>query len=198
LSGLLALVVVGLSGCQTTPSNTTEVASATAKNEGVFLRAGDTVKVAFPGSPNLDTTQPIRRDGKIVMPLVGEVMAEGLSPDTLQDKLIKLYEPQIGSKQVVVTLEASSFPVFVTGAVIHPGKILSDHAPTALEAVMEAGGFDLKTANMKMVKISRLEKGEMKHYVLNLKDALDGGKNTKPFYLKPNDIVYVPERLVVF
>ena len=122
----------------------------------------------------------------------------GLTPGVLQEKLIKLYADQISSKEVVVTVESSSFPVFVTGSVIHPGKINTDHPMTALEAVMEAGGFDYNTANMSSVKISRMENGMMKSYKLDLKKALDGDKNTKPFYLKPNDILFVPERLQIF
>lgn len=196
---MLALVAVVFSGCQTVPSHPPTVATENeAHVEGIILRAGDAIKVSFPGSPNLDTAQPIRRDGKIVMPLVGEVEAAGLTPDALQSKLIKLYASQISSSEVLVTLESSSFPVFITGSVVHPGKILSDHPMTALEAVMEAGGPDYNTANMKAVKVSRMEKGEMKSYKLDLKAALDGGKNGKPFYLKPNDIVFVPERFQIF
>ena len=104
---------------------------------------------------------------------------------------------QISSKEVIVFVQSSSFPVFVSGAVIHPGKILSDHPITALEAVMEAGGFDYNTANLKSVKVIRNENGVMKNYVVNLKSILDGNAN-KPFYLKPSDIVYVPERLQIF
>jgi polysaccharide export outer membrane protein len=196
---LLALIAVGVSGCQATaPHQAAQAASEEARVEAIILRAGDGIKISFPGAPNLDTAQPIRRDGKIVMPLVGEVEAAGLTPDALQQQLIKLYADQISSKEVLVTLESSSFPVFVTGSVIHPGKILSDHPITALEAVMEAGGFDYNTANLRSVKVSRLEKGVMKNYKLDLKAALEGGKDNKPFYLKPNDIVFVPERLVIF
>lgn len=49
-------------------------------SEAIILREGDLLKVTFPGSPNLDTTQPIRRDGKLNLPLIGEVEASGLSP----------------------------------------------------------------------------------------------------------------------
>jgi polysaccharide export outer membrane protein len=197
-SALLAVTALGLAGCQTATNNPTNIASEEARTDGIVLRAGDSLKVSFPGSPNLDTAQPIRRDGKMVMPLVGEVEAAGLTPDALQAKLVKLYKSQLASSEIVVTVESSSFPVYVTGAVIHSGKINSDHPINALEAVMEAGGFEYNTANMKAVKVSRMEKGEMKHYILNLKDALEGGKNNKPFYLKPNDIIFVPQRLQIF
>lgn len=198
-SGLFLVAAMLFSGCATTNQNSVQKPSAgqTAHAETILLREGDVVKVSFPGSPNLDTTQQIRRDGKITMPLVGDVEAAGLSPDTLQANLIKLYAPQIASKQVVVAVQSSSFPVYVTGSVVHPGKVMSDHPITALDAIMEAGGFDYTTANLKSVKIIRNENGVMKNYKVNLKAVLDGD-SSKTFYLKPDDIVYVPERFQMF
>ncbi|HEY5041756.1 MAG TPA: polysaccharide biosynthesis/export family protein [Verrucomicrobiae bacterium] len=195
-SGLFLAAVLAFTGCATS-DGAKPSATPTVHSETITLRAGDILKVSFPGSVTLDTTQQIRRDGKIVLPLVGEVEAAGLTPDALQQNLIKLYSSQLTSKEVIVTVESSSFPVFVTGAVIHPGKILSDHPITALEALMEAGGPDYNTANLKTVKISRNENGVMKSYVVNLKAVLDGD-SSKTFYLKPEDIVYVPERFQMF
>jgi hypothetical protein len=62
---------------------------------------------------------------------------------------------------------------------------------------MEAGGFDYNTADMRHVKIVREEDGAMQHFIVDLKAVLEG-KETKPFYLKPKDIVYVPERFSPF
>jgi protein involved in polysaccharide export with SLBB domain len=117
--------------------------------------------------------------------------------DQLQDTLVKLYAPQIGSKDVTVELESSSFPVFVTGAVVRPGKVLSDHPMTALEAIMESGGFDYASANTRAVRIIRNENGVMKHFTINLQRVLDG-KDSTPFYLQTDDIIYVPERFQLF
>ena len=80
---------------------------------------------------------------------------------------------------------------------MHSGKVLSDHPMTALDAVMEAGGFSYDTADMKHVRIDRNENGVMQHYTVDLK-ALLVGKETKSFYLQPGDIVYVPERFSPF
>jgi len=199
LSGVLLAALFTLTGCETghfeKPPHATGAEPAHA--ETILLREGDTVKISFPASPNLDATQQIRRDGKITLSLVGEVAAAGLTTAELQQKLLKLFAPQISSKEVTVVLQSSSFPVFVTGSVIRPGKISSDHPLTALEAVMEAGGFDYTTANLKAVKIIRNENGTMKNYKVNLKNVLDG-KDNQPFYLKPDDIIYVPERLSLF
>ena len=194
-SGILLAALLSLTGCASPDGG--KPAAPTAHSETIILRAGDIVAISFPGSANLNTTQQIRRDGKIVLPLVGEVDAAGMSPDALQQSLVKLYATQLSSKEVLVALQSSSFPVFVTGAVIHPGKILSDHPITALEAVMEAGGPDYTTANLKSVKIIRNENGAMKNYKVNLKAVLDGD-NSQPFYLKPEDIIYVSEKFQIF
>jgi polysaccharide biosynthesis/export protein len=203
----LALIAAGmLAGCGTQFPLPTDALKeqaaktgelATTNSESMKLREGDVLKISFPGSPTFDTTQQIRRDGKITMPLVGEVDAAGMTPSALEKKLVDLYAPQLASKQVTVGVVSSSFPVYVTGMVMRPGKILSDHPISALEAVMEAGGFDYTKANLRDVVVIRREGNIMKNYKLNLKSVLQG-KQSKPFYLKPADIVYVPERFSMF
>jgi len=200
LAALVLAAVASFIGCNTMPAGDTIPGKPQMEkphSEAIILREGDTLKITFPGSPNLDTTQPIRRDGKLNLPLIGEMDAAGLSPAALQEKLVKAYASQISTKEVMVQVESSTFPVFVSGSVVHPGKILSDHPMTALEAVMEAGGFIYETANMKEVRIVREENGVFQHFVINLKSVLRG-EETKPFYLKPNDIIYVPERFSPF
>jgi len=192
--GLLALIT----GCQTQTSQVSGAShQAMVAPNVITLREGDVLKISFPGSPTLDTTQQIRRDGKITLPLVGEVQAAGITAETLQQNLINLYAPQLSSKEVIVTVASSTFPVFVTGSVIRPGKITSDHPITALDAIMEAGGFDYTRANLKAVRIIRHENDRVVNYTLNLKLVLDG-KETKAFYLQPDDIVFVPERFTWF
>src|SRR5208283_3840664 len=199
LACLFVAAATAFTGCETMPAGNSPSAQAMqaaldqAHSEELILREGDILKITFPGSPNLDTAQPIRRDGKLNLPLIGEVTAAGVTPDDLQKKLVDLYAAQMSSKEITVQVQSSTFPVFVTGQVVRPGKVLSDHPITALEAVMEAGGFDYNTANMKAVKIVRNENGVLLHFTVNLKAVLQGTE-TKPFYLKPQDIVFVPER----
>jgi polysaccharide export outer membrane protein len=168
-----------------------------AKSDSIVLREGDVVKITFPGAPNLNTTQAIRRDGKIALQLVGEFKAAGMTPTDMEKELLKLYAPQLQTKEVSVTVESSAFPVYVTGAVLRPGKIMSDRPLTALEAIMEAGGFDYAKANLKKVSVVRHENDRTDHFTLNLKGVLQGEKSEQ-FNLKPSDIVYVPERFSWF
>lgn len=161
----------------------------------IVLREGDVIQVAFPGAPALNTVQTIRRDGRIALPSVGELQASGFSPAELSAELTRIYGPQLVHKEVLVTLVSSSFSVFVSGAVLRPGKVVTDHPISALEAIMEAGGFDAARANLKEVVIIRA--GNALPRKLDLKRVLDGREST-PFPLMPGDIVHVPDRLVLF
>lgn len=200
--GAVLLLATGCKSTQTAESAAMAAAVAqsqadAAAGESLVLREGDTIRINFPAAPNLNVVQAIRRDGRITLPLVGEVQASGLTPTELEKRLLEAYGPQLQTKEVTVSLESSAFPVYVTGAVLRPGKVISDRPINALEAVMEAGGFDYNRANMKKVRVIRYESGRQESYVLDMKAILNG-LNPDPFKLKPSDILYVPERFVWF
>jgi polysaccharide export outer membrane protein len=202
----VALVVAG---CSTSPHGSTDpsgkapVTDQPVTNQipesarEIILREGDTLKISFPGAPNLDATPQIRRDGKIELALIGEMQAAGKTPAQLEKDLVEKYSPQLVSKEITVLVLSSSFPYFVTGAVVHSGKFESNHPITALEAVMEAGGPDYARANLTSVVVIRNEEGHVTNYTLNLKKVLDG-TDKEQFYLKPGDIIYVREKFVWF
>lgn len=188
-------------GCETVPAGTPISANDAQATDSLpdvlVLSEGDQVRITFPGAPNLDTTQQVRTDGRVTLAMVGEVVAAGMTPAQLEKKLLELYDAELVSKEVSVTVVSSQFTVFVTGAIRNPGKIVSNRPLSALEAVMEAGGFDTTRADMEAVRVVRLKDGVTQNYVVNLKQALEGGQ-TQPFYLKRSDIVYVPEKFSWF
>lgn len=195
---LTLMLLMAVAGCASPKYQFNELSEQTTnRSEPVLLREGDILRILFPSAPNLNASQQIRRDGKITLQLVGEVDAAGLTAAQLEKALIEKYRSQLTSPEVTVAVESSSFSAFVTGAVIKPGKITSSRPITALEAIMEAGGFDYVKANLKAVKVIRNEGGKVNNFTLDLKRVIDG-KETQPFYLKPSDIVYVPERFVIF
>jgi len=191
--GLAALALVF--GCQThNPPPAPLGLPGTNTTEIIRLREGDVLRISFPANANLNTTQPVRRDGMISMPLVGELKAAGKTPKELEKELVEAYSTQLLSKEVTVEVQSSTFPIYVSGAVLRPGKVVFDHPVTVLDAIMEAGGPDYTRANLKNVTVTRLEEGQYKTYTLNVRKMQDG-KQARPFYLKPSDIVRVPERL---
>jgi polysaccharide export outer membrane protein len=191
---LLAGVALALTGCQTAPPIAT---ADTVPYLDVRLREGDTVKISFPGAPNLDSTQQIRRDGKITLSLGGEVVAAGLSPVELEKELLRLYEAQLVVKQVIVAVTSPGYPIFVSGAVLRPGKLIVDRPVTVVEAIMEAGGFDRAKADLRKVTVLRQIDGKSMSYKVDVKATIDGA-NVRQFFLKPADIVVVPEKFTWF
>ncbi len=193
LMAVAVIGVFGMFGCTTPDFQDVGTNRAPGKPEPVLLREGDVLKIVFPGAPNLNTTQQIRRDGKIRLPLVNEVTAAGKTAGDLEKELVELYAGQLLTKEINVSVESSSFSVYVSGAVLKPGKVDASRPLTAMEAIMEAGGFDYTKANLKEVTVNRTVNGRVTHHKLNLKDELEG-KTSSPFYLKPSDIIFVPER----
>jgi polysaccharide export outer membrane protein len=194
-SAVLCAVLIGFSGCASAPPPSampTKVAP-----DVQTLTPGDVIMVSFPGAQNLDTKQQVRRDGRINLYMIGEVKAADKTPAELEKELIQAYSSQLTSKEIKVTVVSSSFAVFVTGAVLKPGKIAPDRALTAFDAIMEAGGFDTAKANTKQVRVFRQEDGQLKMYIIDMKAVLEG-RQTEPFYLKSGDAVFVPEKIPWF
>jgi len=214
LSISLLLFLASVTGCNTTaqyadvPQNqmtgTNQMAGTnqmTGTNQAPLeetLQEGDSLRVSFPGAPNLNTEVRIRLDGIISLPVIGEVKAAGRTPTELEQELVKLYGPQLQTKEVSVTVVSSALYLYVTGAVLRPGKITSDHPLTALDAIMEAGGFDYTKANLKKVTVIRHEGGKTQHYLLDLKQVLKHGRQEQTLDVKRGDIIYVPERFAWF
>ena len=165
------------------PSN---VSSAAPKGT---LSVGDKIRVAYPGAPELNQVYKIQADGKIGLPMVGNVIATGRSASSLQSSLTSVYEAHLNDPTVFVSLEDPASLVYVVGEVAAPGKVPLDRSMTALEAVMEVGGFS-KLANPKKVYLIRKEGRQQKRYVLNLDNPLSG-YDSEAFYLRPYDTVFV-------
>ena len=192
--GALALAAMAAStGCE----NPTAAPSGIEEQHAeLTLREGDVIRISFPGAPNLDVApQPIRRDGKITLPIVGEIAAAGMTPIALQNQLVKQLADQLQSKEVVVTVVSSTYSIFVDGMVLRPGKIVADHPMTILEAVMEAGGFDYSKADTEKIMVIRHKTGSKgyDYITVDLKQVLDG-KKADLFYLAPDDVVHVPQK----
>jgi polysaccharide export outer membrane protein len=161
------------------------------------LQEGDVVRVAFEGDTNMNQVAKVQLNGTITLPILGEVKAAGKTPTELQADLRQLSQRLLKLNEVTVTVVSTAASVYVSGAVLRPGRIPMERPLTALEAIMEAGGFDYTRAKPSGVTVLRLENGQQRRYELNLKRALKG-EETAPFYLKPFDVIYVPEKTFNF
>ena len=174
-------------GCQT--DSGTSLASEASVPKHVILASGDVVKLTFSSAPELNQSQKIRADGKLSLPLVGEVDAGGKTVGQLQSALIELYKSQLKTPEVTVSLESSITTVTVSGAVNKPTKLTFERPTTVLQAIMEAGGPS-EFGTLKRVRLMRVVNGVYKSQVMDLHDL---SKEVKPFYVRDNDLIYVPQ-----
>lgn len=162
------------------------------------LAPGDIIDFKFFYNPELNDTQTVRPDGKIVLQLVGEVMVQGKMPAELRDELVKLYTPELKKPEVAVIVRSLyERKVYVGGEVKAPGLIQIPGRLTALEAIMQAGGFDRRTAKLSNVVIIRHKNGKRYGCALDFKNVIKGAEEVQPFLLEPGDIVYVPRTTIV-
>lgn len=181
------LLLLLFPSCQTGGGTTGDSSAPT----NVTMSAGDTIKISFVGAPEFNQTQKIRADGKVGLPLVGEVKASGKTLPDFQNELIRLYKPQLRNSDLLVTLESGAGQVVVSGAVGKPGKLEFDRPTTVFQAIMEAGGIS-QYGNLKKVRIVRIVNGEQQSEVMDLTGTLKG-RASQAVYVKDGDVIVVPE-----
>jgi len=188
--GILTFLALAGAGCETDANSTTFSGQADVPGH-VILASGDVVKLAFSSAPELNQAQKVRVDGKLSLPLVGEVDAAGKTIGQLQSDLIQLYKPQLKTPEVTVSLETSVTTVTVSGAVTRPGKVTFERPTTVFQAIMEAGG-PTEYGTLRHVRLHRIVNGVQKSQVFDLHGMLKG-KDTKPFYVRDGDVIFVPQ-----
>lgn len=166
------------------------------KPQTYVLSPGDSVEVKFAYAPDMNEAQLIRPDGKIALPLIGDVQAAGKAPQELRDSLETFFAPKLKSPDLtVIVRKFADRRVYVGGEVNRPGNIPVPTKITILEAIMDAGGFVTPTAKLTSVLLIRRENGKWHGYRLNLEEMLQRG-TVSQIELQPSDIVYVPRTTI--
>lgn len=191
LAVLLAVLLTGLAACAQKPAGVVMKESQAWTSEvGNELEPGDEIEVRFLYWPELDDTQQIRRDGRISLQLVENVQAAGLTPEELAQKLEDLHRDQLKDPVIKVILrERGARQVMVGGEVEQPGAIDLAGQMTPLEAIMAAGGYKRLSADIAGVVVFRQHQGRRLAAEVDLMNP-----DAAPFFLKPNDVVYVPPK----
>jgi polysaccharide biosynthesis/export protein len=157
------------------------------------LSPGNTIKVSYADESVPDQTQKIRRDGKVSLPLIGEVTAAGKRAIDFQNELVRRYEGQLENNKVLVTLENAAATVTVAGFANKPGVYAFDRPTTVYQAVMEAGGVsDYGSASN--IHLTRIINGEQRTETINLRPTIRGHP-TEPKYVQDGDVIYISRSL---
>ncbi|MFC0679132.1 XrtA/PEP-CTERM system exopolysaccharide export protein [Lysobacter korlensis] len=198
-SGLLALSLSLLvSACATTSGDMSPPPAATISPEAYQIGVDDVVQVSVWRNPDLSTTAPVRPDGMISVPLVGDVQAGGRSPSEVADDIEKKLGTFVVDPQVAVILtELNSHEylsrVRVTGAVRTPVSIPYRQGMTVLDAVLAAGG-PTEFAAADRASLHRKNGKDTGTYSVRLDSVLNQGDLVSNYKVAPGDVIVVPER----
>jgi polysaccharide export outer membrane protein len=134
----------------------------------------------------------VRPDGMITLPLVGDINAAGLTPETLRDGIHTAASKYLADLNVtVVVREINSRKVFITGQVVAPGAYPLIGPRTVLQLIALAGGV-AEWADAGNIRIMRVEERRTRVFKFNYKDVAKGEKLEQNILLKPGDTVVVP------
>jgi polysaccharide biosynthesis/export protein len=143
--------------------------------------------------PDLTRAIPVRSDGKISLPLVGEIQATGRTPLQLEQEISNRLKNYITEPEVTVIVEQINSQKFnILGQVTRPGSYSLTVASTVLDAIAAAGGFR-DFAKQKSVYILRQNaRGGETRIPFNYKDVIKGKNPGQNIKLEPRDTIVVP------
>jgi polysaccharide biosynthesis/export protein len=142
--------------------------------------------------PDISRAIPVRSDGKISLPLVGEVQAAGLTPLKLEKDIAGRLKNYISEPEVTVIVQQVNSQKFnVLGQVARPGSYAIANSPTVLDAIALAGGFR-DFAKKKSIYILRQGPGGDSRIAFNYKDVSQGKNMSQNVKLQPGDTIIVP------
>jgi polysaccharide export outer membrane protein len=151
------------------------------------------IKVAYADESVPDQTQKIRRDGKVSLPLIGEVTAAGKRVIYFQDELVSRYNGKLENNEVLVTLENGTATVTVSGFANKPGTYPFDRPTTVYQAIMEAGGVS-DYGSLSNIHLTRIIDGVQRTERINLRSSIRG-EPTQPKYVQDGDVIYIARSL---
>ena len=156
------------------------------------LGSEDEIEVLVWKNADLSRTVLVRPDGKISLPLLGELQAAGHTPAELKDAIRdRLKEYKETPEVSIIVKGINSFSVFVMGEVVHPGRIQLRSETTLLQAITQAGGFT-KFADSDRIVLLRRAGGQEIHMRLNFKEIIKGKSADKNVLLQRGDTIVVP------
>jgi polysaccharide biosynthesis/export protein len=168
-------------------------ASVPADSDSYVIGPEDVLDIYVWKETDLSRKVPVRLDGKVSIPLVGEIQAAGITPLQLKERLIQKFKDYVEVPNVTVTvMEANSFKVYVSGQVTKPGVFVLRSETTIAQIIPMAGGFT-EWANQRKILVLRHENGKETRITVNYKKIMNGEDFSQNIKLMPGDTIMVPD-----
>jgi len=177
----------GIIRANNTPSNTAGTKSS------YVIGPGDLLAINVLHEPEVSQKVPVRMDGKITMPLIGEIQASGMMPDNLQATIAQKLHDYIKDAEVTVVVEEiKSRQFIVMGEVEHPGSFPLVRPTTVLDGLALAGGFRDFAKVSKIRVLRKTPQGTTVTFPFNYKQVSKGQNDSQNIELRPGDTIIVP------
>ncbi|MGA2344676.1 MAG: polysaccharide biosynthesis/export family protein [Candidatus Sulfotelmatobacter sp.] len=195
-SVVLVGVLAGSAGAQAAPPTTPArdaAASGEKPHDDTFVIGNDDVlAINVWKEPDISRSIPVRSDGKISLPLVGEVQAAGLTPLKLEKDIAEKLKSYISEPEVSVMVQQVNSQKFnILGQVTKPGTYVIANSPTVLDAIALAGGFRDFAKKKSIYVLRHGASGEVR-LPFNYKDVSQGKNMEQNVKLQPGDTIIVP------
>lgn len=153
----------------------------------------DVLSISVWKEPELSHSVPVRPDGKITMPLIGDITASGLTAKQLQDAIEKQLKSYIDNPQVAVSVQEIKAQQYnLLGEVSRPGAFPLDKPTTVLDAIALGGGFRDFAKTNKIYILRATPSGPPERIKFNYKQVIKGQKFQQNIVLQPGDTIVVP------
>jgi polysaccharide export outer membrane protein len=198
--GLLALCW-GLVACATEqtlpPAGTASHSVTFAESTDYRIGPGDTLNIQVWHNSDFSGSVPVRPDGKISLPLLGDIAAAGKEPNALADDIKEKLKPYV--KDPLVTVTPTNFvgpvgrEIRVIGEAAQPRAIPFSTDMTLLDVMIAVGGLT-KYADGNRAVVIRRENGSQKTYHVHLDSLIRDGEVNQNVSMEPGDILIIPQR----
>ncbi|HXJ89061.1 MAG TPA: polysaccharide biosynthesis/export family protein [Candidatus Binatia bacterium] len=171
---------------------TTPGQSATVLDEFV-IGPGDVLAINVWKESEISKVVPVRSDGRISLPLIGELQASGLAPKQLEAEITKRLKDYVADPSVtVVVQEIHSQKINVLGMVSHPGSFPLAKPMTVVDSIATAGGFRDFAKQKDIYVLHKDANGKQIRIPVNYKDVIKGLHPEQNIELQSGDTVVVP------
>lgn len=202
---VVALISVGLlaqsqDGSAPTANNATSSTNATTQSAGknhsddtYVIGANDVLAVNVWKEAEISRSVPVRSDGKISLPLVGELQAAGQTPRQLEQEITKRLQSYISEPEVtVIVTDSRSQKINILGMVARPGAYLLSGSTTVLDSIAMAGGFKDFAKKKSIYVLRSAPDGTQKRMPFNYNEVIKGTKPEQNVKLQAGDTIVVP------
>lgn len=168
-------------------------ATAQAHDDSYVIGNDDVLAVNVWKEPDISRSVPVRSDGKISLPLVGEVQAAGVTPLKLEKDIAAKLKSYIAEPEVTVIVQQVNSQKFnILGMVNKPGLYPLTNSPTVLDAIGIAGGFRDFAKQKSIYVLRQKPDGTQARLPFNYKEVVKGKNPAQNIKLEPRDTIVVP------